>query len=78
MSEYPEVNGIIDTHLTVVVLRLVVDHNGQLSYGEVVDIKGKLLSRFATWPGLVQSIDDYLINHREDNNSERPINILSR
>lgn len=46
----------------VVVLRLVVNHNGVLSHGEVADTSGQVRGRFGDWEALVPIMRNLMEN----------------
>ena len=46
-------------HVTVI-LRLVLDAQGRLEYGEIVEAEGMLWRRFVGWRGLTRTLRDWL------------------
>jgi hypothetical protein len=46
-------------------LRLVVDQLGRLTHGEVVDLAGKTIARFADWRKLTPIVRTWLITQHQ-------------
>ena len=51
-------------HVTVI-LRLVVDGQGRLEHGEVVDTEARLQGRFVDWRGLIRTMREWLAQQEE-------------
>jgi hypothetical protein len=58
----PAVNGnsLANRRHVVAVLRLVVDADGRVEKGELVDTEARPLGRFANWRGLIRAIRTWL------------------
>jgi len=56
--------------IVAVVVRLVLDREGELAHGEIADRSGRVGVRFAAWEALVPAVRAWL--EREDEDSERP------
>jgi hypothetical protein len=52
--------GMADKRYTTVVLRLVLDHDGRLERGELVDENARVIGRFVGRRGLWQELRAYL------------------
>ena len=48
-------------HITLI-LRLAIDKDDQLVYGELVDLGGVSIGRFVEWPKLAQVIQTWMTN----------------
>lgn len=51
----------------IVILRLLIDEQGQLVYGEVVDRAGRSRSRFAKWSSLEKAVRNELDAIEDEN-----------
>lgn len=60
MATAEDSDSLARRHHTVVVLRLVLDRDGVLSHGEVVDASGRARGRFGDWAGLVTLLRNWL------------------
>jgi hypothetical protein len=49
-----------ERHYVTVILRLLVNRNGHLERGDVVDAAGALHGRFASWPELITRLQGFL------------------
>ena len=56
MPEPCREEGLARMRTAVVVLRLFIDRQGQLSHGEIVDASGEVRSRFSGWTALVPAL----------------------
>lgn len=53
-------NALAGTRHIAVILRLVVDPDGRLTYGEIVDIEGIPRKRFMRWQDLTRAVREWL------------------
>ena len=66
----PASSNLLSSKQTVtLVLRLVLDEQGRLEHGELVDLTGKNAGRFNSWDGLVSVLDTWLDGQ---GNAKRP------
>ncbi|WIX99162.1 hypothetical protein QRX60_34635 [Amycolatopsis mongoliensis] len=65
MATAEDGDSLARRHHTVVVLRLVLDGDGALSHGEVVDASGRARGRFGDWAALVTLLRSWLEGEAE-------------
>jgi hypothetical protein len=66
VSVVPVEGNLVDYHYTVLVLRLVLDAQGRLTRGELLDGNATLLSRFVGNRGLARALRQWLKEYEED------------
>jgi hypothetical protein len=66
VSVVPVEGNLADYHSTVLVLRLVLDAQGHLTRGELLDGDATLLSRFVGKRGLARALRQRLEEYEED------------
>jgi hypothetical protein len=66
----PEGNKLADKQYATLILRLVLDRQGRLLYGELVDVAGGPPQRFAGWRGLIRAVQVWLTSQTEAGASE--------
>lgn len=60
MSDPYEGETLAKQRTVAIVLRLVLDSNGELSHGQVVDTAGQATARWAGWDALVPTLKSWL------------------
>jgi hypothetical protein len=58
-------NQLADKRQVVLILRLVLNKQGQLLHGEIVDVADKVIGRFANWTHLNYLMQMWLVNKIE-------------
>jgi hypothetical protein len=58
-------NQLADKRQVVLILRLVLNKQGQLLHGEIVDVAYKVIGRFANWTHLNYLMQMWLVNKIE-------------
>ena len=53
-------NHLADKRHITLILRLAIDKDDQLVYGELVDLGGVAIGRFVEWPKLAQIIQTWI------------------
>ena len=53
-------NHLADKRHITLILRLAIDKDDQLVYGELVDLRGVSIGRFVEWPKLAQIIQTWI------------------
>jgi hypothetical protein len=56
-------------HQVTLILRLVLDAQGRLEYGEAVDTAGRSQGRFIGWHGLTRTVREWLARQEHDSGS---------
>jgi len=59
-------NDLADKYQVALILRLTLDGQRVLMHGEVVDLEGRLIGRFADWENLMRVMRSWLITLQED------------
>jgi len=67
MSLFPSSDKLAETRQVTVILRLVVDRDGRLQHGEVVNIADNSNNRFKDWDGLTLTLRSWLSNRSQGN-----------
>jgi hypothetical protein len=57
VPEQGRVATLEDRQYVTVVLRFVLERDGRIVHGEIVDAEGTVLSRFVDWPGLIRGLE---------------------
>jgi hypothetical protein len=56
----PEGNKLAEKQYATLILRLVLDQQGRLLYGELVDVAGGQPKWFAGWRGMISAVRAWL------------------
>jgi hypothetical protein len=64
VATLPSVSVLEDKRNVSIVLRIVLDADGQVLHGEIVDVDGKILSRFAGVDGMMDMLQRWLDQQR--------------
>ena len=67
-------NHLADKRQAILILRLSLDGRGHFMHGEVVELEGKLIGRFAQWPQLLQVVGTWAASQEEAGGSHSPPN----
>jgi hypothetical protein len=70
LPQLPAENHLTDRRYVSVVLRLVLDHQGQLVHGEIVGDANTRPTRFRGWRGLTGALQTWL--NKQDGTTEEP------
>jgi hypothetical protein len=54
---------LMEKRSVTLILRLVLDANGRLQYGEAVDTEARSQGRFVGWRGLTRTVRAWLARH---------------
>jgi hypothetical protein len=65
LSKPCEEDALAHRRPVVVVVRLVLRRDGELSHGDILDARGRLRGRFAGWDELVRVLRAWLEQDRE-------------
>ncbi len=71
MSKSKHDYEVLESRHVTVILRLVIDQQGRVVNGEVVDVEAKLLGRFAGWVGLTYELRAWLDTQASDAPSDK-------
>jgi len=55
-------NKLVEKRYATLILRLLLDRQGALIHGELVDVGGGLPARFVGWRGLIGAVRTWLKN----------------
>lgn len=66
MTETPTVETLADRRQVTVLLRLVLDRQGELVYGQVVDVRGVTQGRFIEWRLLTRLVRGCLASEEQE------------
>jgi hypothetical protein len=64
VATQPGVSLLEDKRNVSIILRIVLDADGQVLHGEIVDVDGKVLSRFAGVDGMMDMLQRWLDRQR--------------
>lgn len=64
MATITGVTALEDKRNVSIILRMVLDADGQVLHGEIVDVDGKVQSRFAGVDGLMNAVQQWLDRQR--------------
>jgi hypothetical protein len=53
---------LADKRQIILIVRLTVDRQGQLLYGEIIDTEGTVIGRFAEWQRLWATIRTWVVS----------------
>lgn len=62
MSTKPNGERLADKRNVTLILRLVLDRDGKLMHGELVDVGGKVQTRFIRWRELTRTVRAWLVS----------------
>jgi hypothetical protein len=68
----PAENHLTDRHYVSVVLRLVLDQQGQMIHGELVGDANARPTRFSGWRGLTRALQSWLRRQEQDGVTDEP------
>ena len=60
MASPPSENNLAERHYLTLIVRLLVDHQGQLIHGEMVDATNTFRERFIGGHGLIEAVQTWL------------------
>ncbi len=60
MSDLPDNDRLAETRHMTLILRLVLDPDGQIHHGEIIDADTKSMSRFKNWDEMIRALQDWL------------------
>ncbi len=60
MRKSVQVDALAELRPAAIVLRLVLGKRGLIVHGELIDLEGKLISRFVGWRGLTRELRTWL------------------
>lgn len=72
MSIPPERDKLANKQYATLLLRLVLDQQGRLLYGELVDVAGGQPARFAGWRGMIRTVRAWLNGQAQAGEPEAP------
>ncbi|MCL4266850.1 MAG: hypothetical protein KJ069_26960 [Anaerolineae bacterium] len=64
-------NHLADKRQITLILRLAIDADDRLIYGEIVDLEGVIIGRFIEWAKLTDVIQTCITNQNKDNAHQR-------
>lgn len=67
-------NHLADKRHIILILRLAIDEDEQLMYGEIVELGGTIIGRFMEWPKLPEVLQTWLTNQDNDPSNDKPEN----
>jgi hypothetical protein len=59
-------NHLVDNHYVTLIMRMMVDHRGQLIHGEIVDAANTFRERFTGGQGLLGVLQTWLAQQEQD------------
>ena len=65
-------NNLAGKRNATLILRLVLDQQGQLIYGELLDVAGGLPDRFVAWRGLIRTVRAWLTRQAQAGAADDP------
>jgi len=65
LTEPPAENHLADRRYVSVVVRLVLDHHGQMIHGEIVGDANTGPARFSGWRGLTRALQAWLAQYEQ-------------
>jgi hypothetical protein len=61
---------LVEQRSVTLILRLVLDANGQLQYGEAVDTEARSQGRFVGWDGLTRTVRAWLTDQEHHSGAD--------
>lgn len=70
MGQHRQPETLGEKRYATLILRLVLDQQGRLMHGELVDVAGGFSNRFVAWRGLIHALRAWLTYQEKEGLSE--------